>query len=623
MAPRAFTRDELVRHAGFVRRLAGRLVADGVRADDVAQETLVRALERPPPRAGNLAAWLRRVASRLAWRQARGEARRRRRERVAARPEAVPVEDAAARLETERRLVDAVLALDEPYRSTVVLRYLDDLGAGEIARRQGIPRKTVETRLARALAQLRGRLEGMREEGGGAWRASLLALLATARESGAAHALRAAGGTAMASKATIGAVGFLCGIGATALYHDLAGSPPPDRASRRTSRESPAEPPSSQAAPVVAARDAAGAEAGRPAAASAAPADYLRRINAARDPQGAFLVACEVTQLTPEEARAVFLAIFRDIAAPAKRAEILRAFVPYHPCVLDLLDLGATDPDAFVRARAFDHLRPFAVRAFQEEPDAYRLWRARTADLPVVEVLRLGAREFVARVEGLTGEALERELRLIGPPFQEGAVSPGSGISIADLLREAGVPALVEPWIVGPMPDEDAEPEAYRRERDLRRAAWMWLERAQPDEAYLRRVVAPVLFRARRGDGEGMAWAARLLSATRQPWAIDLLLEALHEVPLATLDTFGLGQALGQAGDRRAIPHLIGAIAADDTYSTVYGLGYFGLGPLTGIAYDESHDAAWWLRWWDENRAGLPAEAAAQDPRARARGFRR
>ncbi len=51
------------------------------------------------------------------------------------------------------------MGLDEPYRLTIVHRYFDDLSPPEIAARLGVPLQTVRTRLKRALAQLRVRLE--------------------------------------------------------------------------------------------------------------------------------------------------------------------------------------------------------------------------------------------------------------------------------------------------------------------------------------------------------------------------------------------------------------------------------------------------------------------------------
>jgi hypothetical protein len=83
----------------------------------------------------------------------------------AARPEAVPsTADLAARASLHRAVVDAVLSLDEPGRSTVLLRFFDGRKPEEIARLQNTAVATVHTRMRRAFAVLRARLD--REQGG-------------------------------------------------------------------------------------------------------------------------------------------------------------------------------------------------------------------------------------------------------------------------------------------------------------------------------------------------------------------------------------------------------------------------------------------------------------------------
>ena len=173
--PRADPAALLAQHS-WVRRVARALVRDGARSDDLEQSVWLRALERPrevrSPRAW-LGTALRNAASDLF----RGEGRRRRREEAAARAEASPAADeAVARAEALRRAVDAALALHEPYRTVVVLRFFEDLAPPAIAERLGVPLETVRTRLRRALEILRTRLD---EDHGGdrrAWLALLLPL---------------------------------------------------------------------------------------------------------------------------------------------------------------------------------------------------------------------------------------------------------------------------------------------------------------------------------------------------------------------------------------------------------------------------------------------------------------
>ncbi|HEX6883393.1 MAG TPA: sigma-70 family RNA polymerase sigma factor [Planctomycetota bacterium] len=165
--------QELLVHDGFVRALARSLLRDGHAAEDVAQETWVAALERGSA-AMTWPAWLAGVVRKRAGKHARGQARRTRRERLAARVEELPSEaEILAREAARARVVAAVLALDEPYRGSVLLRFFEGLPPRAIAARQGVPVETVRTRLRRALDVLRARLEreyGDRE----AWSAALL-----------------------------------------------------------------------------------------------------------------------------------------------------------------------------------------------------------------------------------------------------------------------------------------------------------------------------------------------------------------------------------------------------------------------------------------------------------------
>ncbi|MHC4471805.1 MAG: sigma-70 family RNA polymerase sigma factor, partial [Planctomycetota bacterium] len=179
MAP-TFDPEELCRRAEGMRSLARRLVGDAHRAEDVIQEALATSVARPAPAPTSAGAWLRGVVRNLAMRTRRDDARRERRDRSAPPPRS-PSDPAevVARAELHRLVVDAVLALEEPYRSTLLRRFFDGLTAAEIAREQGIPSATVRTRVRRGLALLRERLDA--EQGGRRrWTRAFLPLLAGA-----------------------------------------------------------------------------------------------------------------------------------------------------------------------------------------------------------------------------------------------------------------------------------------------------------------------------------------------------------------------------------------------------------------------------------------------------------
>lgn len=173
--------DQLLDHEPWVRKLARRLLDDDHRVDDVVQQTLLAAIERPPEQHGRLTSWLATVTRnniRYGYRQ---DQRRIRRETLVARPERERARTETLELDELRaRVVTAVVAMQEPYQSTLVLRYYEDLETDEIARRLGVAQATVRVRLMRAHQQLRQRLQSLFEgrDDAGPNSATILALLA-------------------------------------------------------------------------------------------------------------------------------------------------------------------------------------------------------------------------------------------------------------------------------------------------------------------------------------------------------------------------------------------------------------------------------------------------------------
>lgn len=70
-------------------------------------------------------------------------------------------DDAAARAEDERQLLDEVAQLPEPYREVILIYYYDDVTYHDVAEMLGVSAATVNARLTKARAMLRERLSGM------------------------------------------------------------------------------------------------------------------------------------------------------------------------------------------------------------------------------------------------------------------------------------------------------------------------------------------------------------------------------------------------------------------------------------------------------------------------------
>jgi len=179
------TYEELLENAGWIRSLCRSLVRDPHRAEDAAQDTWVRALEGGPREPRALKQWLRTVATNAVFQRLRRDAtRREREERVLERPpDPLSPAEALEKAGMRRMIVDAVLALEEPYRTTIVLRYFEELPSREVARIQGITTSTVRSQTQRALERLRRRLDSeyAEEEHGRSLDAMLLIMAAAPR----------------------------------------------------------------------------------------------------------------------------------------------------------------------------------------------------------------------------------------------------------------------------------------------------------------------------------------------------------------------------------------------------------------------------------------------------------
>lgn len=162
---------ELLQHSAFVRRLAHHLLGDPEAAEDVAQDALLTAIERPPRDGARWKSWLSTVTRRRAYRHLRDQDRRRRKlESVPAPDTPEPPDSIAARRAVLGRVTSAVHDLEDVYLEAVLLRYFEGLTPTEIAKRLDVPLATVSSRLQRALVKLRARLD---DEADARWRTSL------------------------------------------------------------------------------------------------------------------------------------------------------------------------------------------------------------------------------------------------------------------------------------------------------------------------------------------------------------------------------------------------------------------------------------------------------------------
>jgi RNA polymerase sigma-70 factor (ECF subfamily) len=187
--------DELLSHARWLSELARHLARPDV-AEDAIQLTWLAAMRSPPADGETSRPWLARVMRNFVRQRGRAESRRGKYERAASGDFATAGADVLyERMAVERALATRVMALDEPERRVVLLRYYQGLSAAAIARQLDIPAGTVRWRLKTALDRLRAELDAGEQKD--RWRALVAA----------------AGGAVMVTKTQLG----LSVVGALAL----------------------------------------------------------------------------------------------------------------------------------------------------------------------------------------------------------------------------------------------------------------------------------------------------------------------------------------------------------------------------------------------------------------------
>ena len=152
---------------GFLRRLLSDL-AGPEHAEDLVQETLLRALQRPPRAGLGLRSWLGAVARNLTRRGQRSERRRRQHEREVQREGDPDLE----RARMAQELAGELARLKPSHRDVLMRRYFDGQSLPRIAEELGLGLRAVESRLRRGRDELR---QGLDRTRGSEWRGLVIA----------------------------------------------------------------------------------------------------------------------------------------------------------------------------------------------------------------------------------------------------------------------------------------------------------------------------------------------------------------------------------------------------------------------------------------------------------------
>ena len=605
--------ERLLEHRAWIRGLARRLVGSNA-ADDVVQDTWIAAIQFPPAADRPAGPWLATVVRRIA-RRYRGQGRA----RAAAEPAEPGHSPSAAelveRVDTERKLAREVLGLEESLRTVLLLRYYEGLTAAEIARRLGIPASTVRWRSKRALESLRGRLDGSSGTGA-SWSAALLELAQTPRSHAPLSTASVNAGLAMTSTAKlVTAAAVVVTIGSSIATWNYA------RLHREQSariqlleRELAERGPEQDSAvrddladPGIAASALSASAANEPGRRTATVSvqdlarHWLARFKQVPENEyhGSKTARAMTGELGLPIAFDVVLLIWEELPIAQKPRVIGWFDGQSAPRILTLLRMGVDDASFAVQKRSLELLKKWAWIDFIESHGDYESWIQRYENVPLEIAVsessvaawnrsRTGPIDFDLLGDMLHGSNLRRWDRI--------------GVDVPSLLKRHGALTDCALWI---------------RTGNEEAAEAMGIARAlQPDETWLRRNALPLLY---EGDvsSELRSAAMYVLGAPEHAWAREpietVLARECSKTDSRMGDVVSAAQALAGIEDPASIPAMIRVIVQHSPQNPrlIYDVGYFGLTFLAGVDYDEAHDGAWWLQWWEDNRARFAPEVQA------------
>ncbi len=309
-----------------------------------------------------------------------------------------------------------------------------------------------------------------------------------------------------------------------------------------------------------------------------------------------------LVEIDPATGYAIAESVWSRLSKDEVKNGVLKAFeFSRHPRVLDVLHLGATDPSMEVRNYAYSYLRNYSYKDFAEDSKAYEEWHKEFTGHPIEEVLKVNSERFVADLKDAEGPQREILARFMRELDFGGSGNKDSYPNKRQYLIDTGILRILDGWIRAPKASDDVIDGVFSAYHSLK-----------PDESFVREKIFPLM----DSDNESLKSAVmRYLGEAKAEWAVLPLIKRLSETKDRS-SLWNIATSLGELGDPRAIPAMITMIEADNTYDTVYGVGYFGLGKLTGVRYDESHDGKWWREWWNKNKDQLPetARKAEEDP---------
>ncbi|HVJ81572.1 MAG TPA: protein kinase [Planctomycetia bacterium] len=331
------------------------------------------------------------------------------------------------------------------------------------------------------------------------------------------------------------------------------------------------------------------------------------RLRAPQHWRATFTSGDALAKFEPKQALALIEETWPTLATTAAKQQFLKAVsISKTPWTLRAYHLGMSDSSPHVRTWAIHYLKEIALFDPAIDPERYRTWYEANKEKTLEDAAADSQAAFFAEFrKSLDGRDL-KGLEVAAAALQSKSLREIHGVS-PRAVREAKEKRFAEMLLAAIKTPGLAE-------QSIRGLA-QTLEGMEISEPTLRDEIR-LLARDPRSGLQSVAPA--LIGKSKEPWAFDQLAEMLKESVKGDGNDgpgmIALARALADRDDDRAIPVMIAAIEADRSGRAVYDIGYFGLSPLTGVEFDQSHDGAWWRRWHEKQKAARRPTAAPPPP---------
>jgi RNA polymerase sigma factor (sigma-70 family) len=306
----------------------------------------------------------------------------------------------------------------------------------------------------------------------------------------------------------------------------------------------------------------------------------------------AYATGQQLATLPPDSGLAILAANWNSVTNVSARQQLLKAFdSTQHERLPAVLELGLLDASPEVQNWALNYLKEVALQDFSSNFAAGKDWLSSRRDSTLSQTFADAVYSAAWALRNSSGAQLRGQLHLLDNASQLLSKYP-------DVITVSGLNQVLAEIAAGG--------DAWAASGALDLASHIPI-----GDEWRRQIALPRM--SSENPWEVRAAAARVLGRPGNEWAVQPLLDTLSEV-VYSVDrplVFGLAQPLAELGSPKAIPTMIALIQAENTYTTIYGIGYFGLSKMTGVAYDEKHDGAWWQQWWNDNKQRYPADVQA------------